>query len=99
MNEPVRRVLRSWAELKHRKNLGEGINGQPQPQDLIGAAEPGAQFVQLEVRELEMAKGPLVQGVCVLASSGQPGDDGGLSKAEHTLCSRGIQPFSQCRQH
>jgi len=27
--------------------------------------------------------------------SGQPGGDGGVSKAEHPLCSRGIQPFGQ----
>ncbi len=45
-------VLRAGTELKHRKNLGEGINGQPQPEDLCGTAQPGSEFVQLQVREL-----------------------------------------------
>ena len=37
--------------------------------------------------------------LCVLASTGQPAGDGGMSKAEDTLCSRGIQPFGQRCQH
>jgi len=45
-------VLRAGAELKHRNHLGEGIDGQPQPEDLGGATQPGSQFVQLEVREV-----------------------------------------------
>jgi hypothetical protein len=83
----MRHLLRAGAELKHWKNLGEGIDGQPQPEHVCGTAEPGAQFVQLQVREVEMAEVALVQGLCVLASSGQPDGDGGLSKAEDTLSS------------
>lgn len=37
------------AELKHRQNLGTGIDGEPEPLDLLGVAQPGAQFVQLEM--------------------------------------------------
>jgi hypothetical protein len=43
--------------------------------------------------------GALVQCVCVLPSSGQPGGDGGLSKAEHTLSSGWVQPFGKGREH
>lgn len=95
MDDPMSHVLGAGTELKHGKNLGARVDSQPEPEHLCSAAEPGSQFVQLEVREVEMAKGPLVQGLCVLTSSGQPGGDGGVSKAEHTLCSRGIQPFGQ----
>ena len=56
----MRHVLGAGAELKHRKNLGAGIDGQPEPEDLFGAAEPGAEFVQLQVREVEMAEEALV---------------------------------------
>ena len=62
---------------------------------LFGTTQAGAQFVQLQVREVEMEEEPLVHSVCVLAISGQPGGDGRLSKAEDPLCSRGIQPFGQ----
>jgi hypothetical protein len=41
--------------------------------DLLGAAEPGAQFIQLQVRELEMGEEALVQGLRVLASTGEKG--------------------------
>jgi hypothetical protein len=43
-------VLRAGTEIEHGKKLRKGIDGQPQPQHLLIAAQPGAQFVQLEVR-------------------------------------------------
>jgi hypothetical protein len=38
VDEQMRHVLRSRTELKHRKNLRQGINGQPEPQHLCSAA-------------------------------------------------------------
>jgi len=37
-----------------------GVDGQPEPQHLLSAAQPGAQFIQLEMREPEMAEEALV---------------------------------------
>ena len=65
--------LCSGTELKHWKNLGEGIDGQPEPEHLFGTAQSGAQFVQLEVREPEVAKETSVQGLSMLASPRQKG--------------------------
>jgi hypothetical protein len=42
--------------MEHGKKLGAGIDGQPQPKHLCGAAEPCPQFVQLKVREPEVAR-------------------------------------------
>jgi hypothetical protein len=78
-------VLRAGTELKHRKNLGEGIDGQPQPEDLCGTAQPSSEFVQLQVRELEIGKEALVQGLSVFASASEPGGDGRLPVAEDSL--------------
>jgi hypothetical protein len=64
-------MLCAGAQVKHRKNLGEGIDGQPQPENLFGVAQSGAQFVQPEVWEPEMVEEVLVQGVCVLTSTEQ----------------------------
>ena len=60
VDEDMRYVLRAGAELKHGKNLRQGTNGQPQPKDLFGAAQPGSDFIQLHVRELEVAEIVLV---------------------------------------
>jgi hypothetical protein len=35
---------------------------------VLRAAQPGAQFIQLKVRDLQLAEGALVQGLCVLES-------------------------------
>jgi hypothetical protein len=60
VDEPMSHVLRSRVELKHRKNFRAGINGQPEPKHLCGATEPRTQFVQLQVREVQMVEEALV---------------------------------------
>ena len=74
VDDHVRCMLCASAEMEHRKNLREGIDGQPEPEHLCGAAQPGAQFVQLEVREPQIAERALVQGLCVLPSASQKGE-------------------------
>ena len=77
----------------------ERIDGQPQPEHLGGAAQPGAQFVQLEVREVEMAEEALVQGLCMPACTSEPCGDGDLTVAEDPLCSGSVQPKGSRREH
>ena len=57
------------------KSFRTGIAGQPEPQDLCGAAQPGAPFVQLDIRQLELTEKMRVQAVRVLPCAGRPGDD------------------------
>ncbi len=85
--------------MKHGKNLCAGVDGQPQPEHVLIAAQPGTQLIQLEVRELEVAERVLVQGLCVLASSRHPGGDSGMTVAEDTFSGGRIQPFRQRSQH
>jgi len=99
VDDSMRRVLRAGSQLEYGNNLREGVDCQPEPEHLSGAAQPGSQFVQLEVRDLEEAKEALMQSLSVYASTGQPSSDGVLMVAEDTLCGRGIQPFSERRQH
>src|SRR5215472_7602515 len=95
----MRHVLGSRTELKHRKKLGARIDGEPEPHHLLVAPEPGSQFIQLEMRELEMAEEALVQGLCMFPRASEPGGDGRLSVAKDS-CGRGrVQSFGECRQH
>jgi len=55
MDDHVRRILCARAEIEHRNDLRERIDGQPEPDHLYGAARPGSQFVQLEMWEPEVA--------------------------------------------
>ena len=93
------RVLRAETEMEDGKDLRTGIDCQPQPQDVCVAAEPGAQFVQLDIRKLEMTEKVLVEALSVLPSAGQPGDDRGLTVAEDPFGSGRIQSFGQRSQH
>jgi len=54
MDDPMSPVLGAGTELKHGKNLGARVDSQPEPEHLCSAAEPGSQFVQLDVRVLQL---------------------------------------------
>ena len=73
MDHPMSHVLGAGTQLEHRQNLGAGIDGQPEPHHMLVAPEPGAQFVQLQVREVKMAEEALVQGMRVLACTSEKG--------------------------
>ena len=66
---------------------------------LRGTAQPGAQLVQLEVRERELEEEALVQGVRVPTCTSEPPRNSGLSKAEDPLGGGRIEPFGQSREH
>ena len=101
---PARKVRKNqhsgWhPQLEDGKNLRERIDGQPQPEYLCGAAQPGSNFVQLEVRDVEVAEATLMEDLCMLACASEPGSDGRLSVPEDPFGGRSIQPFGQCREH
>jgi hypothetical protein len=85
MNDAMGHVLGAGTQLEHRQNLRARIHHQPQPENLLSAAQPCSQFVQLDVWEVQMAEGPLVQRPSVLTSAGQPSHHRGVSKAEDPL--------------
>jgi len=71
MDNRMSHGLRAQTQMEHGKNLGAGIDGEPEPEDLLGITQPRAEFVQLEMREVQGAEAVLVQGLRVLTSTGQ----------------------------
>src|SRR5215831_19509013 len=88
-------VLRARTQMQDRKDFRPGVDRQPQPQDAAVAAESGAQFVQLDVRDLQGVEAVLVQALSVLASTSEPPRDGRLTGAENPRGRRSIQPFGK----
>ena len=66
-------MLCSGTQQEDRKNLGAGVDDQPEPQHVLRAAEPGTQFIQLEVWKPQMAEGALMQGLCMFPSASETG--------------------------
>ena len=95
VDEQMCHVLGAGTQLKNGKNLSAGVDGEPEPQHLCGAAEPRAQLVQLQVRKVEVTEAVLVQRLCMFASTSQPGGDGGLAVAEDPLGGGWVEPFSE----
>jgi len=95
----MRRQLRAGTHMEHRKDFRERIDGQPQPEHLCMVAQACAQFIQLQMREVEVAEEMLVQRVCVPACTREPPRNRGVSKAEDPRSRRRVQPFGQRREH
>jgi hypothetical protein len=68
VDDAMRGVLRAGTQMQDGKKLCARVDDKPEPRHLFGATEPCAQFVQLEVREVEMAEEALMQGLRVLES-------------------------------
>ena len=91
-------MLGAGTHLEDGKNLGAGIDGQPDPEHLGGAAQPGANFIQLQVREVQVAEGALMEELSVLACPSEPPRDGRLTLAEDAFSRGRVQPFGQRRE-
>jgi hypothetical protein len=65
VNELMCRVLHMRTQLKHRDDRGEGSDGQAHPQELCGVAQPCANFVYLEVRQVQVAEAALMEELSV----------------------------------
>ena len=68
VDEQVRRMLCARTQMQHGHKLGARIDSQPQPEHLCGAAEPGSNFVQLQVREVQVAEAALMEDLSVPAA-------------------------------
>src|ERR1700686_5124389 len=66
---------------------------------LGGPAEPCTNFIQLQVRNVQVAEAALMEDLSMLACPSEPGGDGGPTVAEDPLGRRGVQPFCQRRQY
>ena len=85
VDELVGHVLGAGTQLEDGQKLGAGINRQPEPLHLCMAAQAGAEFVQLHVREVEVAEGAFLQALRMQARTCQPPRDGGLTAAKDSL--------------
>jgi hypothetical protein len=51
----MRRGLGAWSQVDGRHQLGQRIDGQPDPQDLRALPQAGADLIDLEVRQMQVA--------------------------------------------
>jgi hypothetical protein len=70
VNDLMRHVLRTRHQLEDGNKRRAVVDSQPQTQQVFVAAQPGAQFVQLKVRELEVGEAAPMQDLRMLESRG-----------------------------
>ncbi len=91
-------VLSPRATVQHGYALRERIQRAPPPQHVRAIAEVRAEFVQLEMRELEVPNPAVVQRCAVLAGPRQPRADRAFAVAKHPHRCGERETFSQGRQ-
>ncbi len=85
------------AEMKRGQDLGERVDGEPQPHaaDLADSAE---ELIHLDEGQEQVMEEALMQVRAVVTSSFQPAGDGGLSMTGAAHEDRNITPLSQEHQ-
>jgi hypothetical protein len=63
------------------------------------AAQPRAEFIELQMGKGELAEGAFMQALSMCSSASEPVGDGGMPDAKDPFCCREIQPFGQRTQH
>jgi hypothetical protein len=63
VDDELRHLVRPRTQLEHRNALSEGIDSHPEPEHLGVTTQARSQFIQMQVRDLQMAKGALLQGL------------------------------------
>ena len=92
MYDRMRRALRPRTDVEHRDQFGERIDRDPEPKHVRPIAQACAQFIKLEMRQLEVADPAVVQGGAVLASPRQPGADRAFPVSKHAHGCGDAQP-------
>jgi hypothetical protein len=85
VDEQLRHLVRSRTQLEHRNALGEWIDGHPEPQNLRVAAQACSQFIQLQMRDLEMAERALMQDLGIRSCLQQPVRDRRMPDPQNSL--------------
>jgi hypothetical protein len=60
MDDRMRRMLRPRPKVQNRDQFRQWVNGHPEPEDVGSTPKAGAQFVELEMRKMEVAEPALV---------------------------------------
>jgi hypothetical protein len=81
MHEAMGQVVGAPTPREHGKQLAAGVDDQPEPEPLFGAAQPAAQLVELQVPQMELKEEAPVQAMPMLTCTAEPGGKSGLSKA------------------
>jgi hypothetical protein len=76
-------ILRTCPELQYWYDFGEWIDRDPEPEHMSPATQPCAQFVELDMREVQVAEDTVVQARAMFTGTGQPGRYGRRAMAKN----------------
>jgi hypothetical protein len=85
--------------MQHRSQLADRINRPPQPQRVHAAPQAGADLVELDMQQVQVPEGAVVQRRTVPTRTCQPGGDGCGAVAKNPHGGGHREPFGECRQH
>jgi len=69
VNEQMSHALGVRTQQPHGNACGERIDGHPEPQDLCVAAQPRAEFIELQMGKGELAEGAFMQALSMRSSA------------------------------
>ena len=99
MDHVMGSILSARTEVEHRDQLAERVNDDPEPQHVGAVTQPRAEFIQLEVGQVQLLQPAVMQASTMLPGTRDPARNRLLGVAEHAASSRDTQPFRKHREH
>jgi hypothetical protein len=85
VDEDMCHVLCAPTQREDGKKLRTGVDGQPEPEHVLRAAQPGSQFIHVQMRDPQMTEAAFVQGLCLLACASEKGWCWGLVQSRRPV--------------
>jgi len=95
VDQGMREGLGARAQCQSRDDLGLHVDCHPQPELAALVAQPGFQFVQLDVPQVEVAEQMAMEALGVHARAGEPSVDGGFGVTEDAHGSGDVEALGQ----
>ncbi len=98
VDDSTRRILRAGATLQHGDEFGQRVDHDPQPEHVRALPQARAEFVEQELRELEVAQPAVVQCRTVLTGPAEPGGKRILTMPKDQCRRNGRELCGICRR-
>jgi hypothetical protein len=99
VDNSMRGALCPRTKVQDRDEFRQWVHRHPEPEHVRSIAQSRAQFIKLQMRELEAMEPVVMQARAVLPGSREPGGDRRMPMAEDAHRGGDTEPFRQGRQH
>jgi len=95
VDDGIGQVEGAWAEAEDGDDLGGSVDRRPDPDVVVSLADMGPEFIELNMRTLQVLKEVRVEILGLEAGAGEPGTQGAFADAPDPFEDGDVHAFRQ----